>query len=40
VVNDQFDLALRQLGQILDGRGEALAASRPEIEALLPKLLA
>src|SRR5271170_2071043 len=40
VVNDQFDLALRQLGQILDGRGEALAASRPEIEALLPTLLA
>jgi guanylate kinase len=40
VVNDQFDQALRQLGQILDGRGEALAASRPEIEALLPTLLA
>jgi guanylate kinase len=40
VVNDQFDRALGQLGQILDGRGGALAASRPEIEALLPKLLA
>jgi guanylate kinase len=40
VVNDAFDQALRQLGQILDGRGEALAASRPEIEALLPTLLA
>jgi guanylate kinase len=40
VVNDEFDQALGQLGQILDGRGEALAASRPEIGALLPTLLA
>jgi guanylate kinase len=40
VVNDEFDKALSQLGQILDGRGKALAASRAEIEALLPKLLA
>jgi len=40
VVNDAFDQALGQLGEILDGRGEALAASRPEIAALLPKLLA
>jgi guanylate kinase len=40
VINDQFDQALGQLDQILDGQGDALAASRPEIRALLPKLLA
>jgi len=40
VVNDQFDQALGQLGHILDGRGEALSASRPEIVALLATLLA
>jgi guanylate kinase len=40
VINDQFDQALGQLDQILDGQGDALAASRAEIRALLAKLLA
>jgi guanylate kinase len=39
VVNDQFEHALRELGAILDGEGEALRADRPGLTALLGELL-
>lgn len=35
VVNDDFERAVGELQTIIDGRGEALRASRPEIEGLL-----
>jgi guanylate kinase len=40
VVNDEFERAAHELGQILDGRGQALRADRPELAALLRGLLA
>jgi guanylate kinase len=39
VVNDEFERAARELGQILDGAGEALQADRAELGALLAGLL-
>jgi guanylate kinase len=40
VVNDQFDRAAAELGQILDGKGAAWRAGRPELRPLLEGLLA
>ncbi len=40
VVNDRLEQAHRELGEILDGRGEALVASRPELTSLIQRLLA
>lgn len=40
VVNDQFERAAQELGQILDGAGEALRADRSELRGLLADLLA
>ena len=40
VVNDDFDLALRELQQIIAGEGQALRADRPELQASLANLLA
>jgi guanylate kinase len=39
VVNDQFEQACRELGEILDGGGAALRATRPELEPLIQSLL-
>jgi guanylate kinase len=39
VVNDQFEQACRELGEILDGGGAALRATRPELEPLIKSLL-
>lgn len=39
VVNDQFERAAKELGQILDGQGEELRAGRPELGGLLQGLL-
>jgi guanylate kinase len=39
VVNDQFEQACRRLGEILDGGGAALRATRPELEPLIQSLL-
>ncbi len=39
VVNDRFEQAVADLLSIIDGRGGALAANRPEISALLPSLV-
>jgi len=39
VVNDQFEQACRELGEILDGGGAALRATRPELEPLINRLL-
>jgi guanylate kinase len=40
VVNDEFERAAQELGRILDGRGQALRAARPELAGLLGSLLA
>ncbi len=40
VVNDQFEQALENLVQIVEGRGEALFAGRPALAPLLAQLLA
>jgi guanylate kinase/non-canonical purine NTP pyrophosphatase (RdgB/HAM1 family) len=40
VVNDQFERALEDLVQIVEGRGEALLAGRPALAPLLSQLLA
>jgi guanylate kinase len=40
VVNDEFERAAHEAGEILDGRGQALRADRPELAALLRGLLA
>jgi len=40
VVNDQFERAAAELGQILDGKGAAWRAGRPELRPLLQGLLA
>ncbi len=40
VVNDDFERAAGELGQILDGAGEALRAGRAELRGLLAQLLA
>ena len=39
VVNDDFDRAVGELVAIVQGRGEALAADRPELSRILPNLL-
>jgi guanylate kinase len=39
VVNDRFEQAVADLLSIIDGHGSALAAKRPEINALLPSLV-
>jgi guanylate kinase len=39
VVNDRFERALEELHEIVQGRGEALRAGRPEIAALTAELL-
>jgi guanylate kinase len=39
VVNDQFEQACRELGEILDGGGAALRATRPELEPLIQSLV-
>ncbi len=39
VVNDQFDHAVEQLVDIIQGRGEALAPGRPELSPVLANLL-
>ena len=39
VVNDQFELAVRDLLSILDGEGQDLRAQRPQLEPLLKSLL-
>jgi guanylate kinase len=40
IVNDRFDQALVELTSIIDGRGGALAATRPALAALLKSLVA
>lgn len=40
VVNDAFETAVADLMRIVDGRGESLAAGRPELVPLLARLLA
>lgn len=40
VVNDDFERAVADLMRIMEGRGEALAAGRPELAPLLERLLA
>jgi len=40
VINDRFERALEDLKSIVADRGEALAASRPEVERLVEQLLA
>jgi guanylate kinase len=40
VVNDDFERATRELGQILDGDGQALRSDRSELKGLLAGLLA
>jgi guanylate kinase len=40
VVNDRFEQAVRELGQILDGIGAPLSARRPELDTLLAQLTA
>ena len=40
IVNDNFDKAVSDLGQVVNGSGEALAGSRPELVPLLDELLA
>jgi guanylate kinase len=40
VVNDDFEQAVAQLLAIIDGRGAALGAKRPEIKGLLASLVA
>jgi guanylate kinase len=39
VVNDDFERAVLDLNSILDGRGQALRADRPELAGLLDQLL-
>jgi guanylate kinase len=39
VVNDDFERAVTDLGRIVEGRGEDLAATRPALEPLLKDLL-
>jgi guanylate kinase len=39
VVNDDFGRAVEELAAIIGGRGEALAASRPELAPVLANLL-
>jgi guanylate kinase len=39
VVNENFELATRQLQQILNGTGQALRRDRPELQGLLDTLL-
>ena len=40
VVNDDFDKAVADLRRIIDGKGENLKSSRPELQPLLGELLA
>jgi guanylate kinase len=40
VINEQFEKAVEELRAIVAGRGEALRAQRPEVEQLVPVLLA
>jgi hypothetical protein len=40
VVNDDFERALSELGDIVAGRGEALRADRVQLAGLLDELLA
>jgi guanylate kinase len=40
VVNDDFDRAVSDLVRIVDGKGDALDAQRPELQGLLAALLA
>jgi guanylate kinase len=40
IVNDVFERALLELGQILDGAGQALKADRAELEPLVASLVA
>jgi guanylate kinase len=39
IVNDRFEQALSELAAVIDGRAEALRASRPELAPLLQRLL-
>jgi guanylate kinase len=39
VVNDRFEVAVRELLAILDGHGQDLRAQRPELQALVQSLL-
>ncbi|HEU5398686.1 MAG TPA: guanylate kinase, partial [Gammaproteobacteria bacterium] len=40
VVNQDFEQAVRELAAIMDGRGEASRASRPELKPVITSLLA
>jgi guanylate kinase len=40
IVNDRFEKALEELGAIVAGRGESLAAARPELTPVIRALLA
>jgi guanylate kinase len=39
VVNDEFERAKRELGEILDGGGAALSSTRPELAGLIASLV-
>ena len=39
VVNDNFERAKRELGEILDGGGAALSSTRPELAGLIESLV-